>query len=306
MSHSHDHAHSHGHSHAPTNFGRAFAIGTALNVVFVAVEFGFGIAANSLALIADAAHNFADVIGLVLAWGAFWLGGRKPTDTRTYGYRRASILAALANAALLMIAVGAIMLEAGRRFMHPEPVASGIVVWVAAAGVVINTATALLFMRGREHDLNIRGAFLHMTADAAVSVGVVIAALLIGWTGALWLDPAVSLVVALVILVTSWGLTRDSFDMALDAVPRGIDRHAVDAYLRGLPGVTDVHHVHIWPMSTTETALTAHLVRPDGQLDDRLLADAQHGLADRFGICHSTLQVERGKSARPCKLAANT
>jgi cobalt-zinc-cadmium efflux system protein len=307
MSRSHDdcaQGHTHAHSHAPTDFGRAFAIGTTLNLAFVAAELGFGIAANSLALVADAAHNFADVIGLLLAWGAFWLAGRKPTDTRTYGYRRASILAALANAALLLIAVGAIMLEAVRRLMNPESVASDLVMWVAAAGVVVNTATALLFMRGRTHDLNIRGAFLHMTADAAVSVGVVIAALAIGWTGYLWLDPAVSLVVAAVILATSWSLTRDSFNLALDAVPRGVDRPAVEAYLRGLPGVADVHHLHIWAMSTTETALTAHLVRPGGQLDDALLADATHGLAHRFNICHATLQVEQGGTGRRCALEA--
>lgn len=304
--HGHTHTHGPGHGHAPVDFGRAFAIGTALNVAFVAAELGFGIAANSLALIADAAHNFADVIGLVLAWGAFWLAGRKPTDTRTYGYRRASILAALANAGLLLIAVGAIMLEAVQRLMNPEPVVSGIVMWVAAAGVVINTATALLFMRGRAHDLNIRGAFLHMSADAAVSLGVVLAALLIGWTGYLWLDPAVSLIVAAVILATSWSLTRDSFNLALDAVPRGVDRRAVEAYLRGLPGGADVHHLHIWAMSTTETALTAHLVRPDGRLDDALLADATHGLAHRFDICHATLQVEQGGIASRCVLEPGT
>ena len=298
--HDHDHHH-HGHHHAPTSFGPAFAIGTTLNLGFALVEIGVGFYANSLALISDALHNFSDVVCLLLAWGAAWLCTRAPTASRTYGYRRASILAALANAALLVAATGAILTEAVQRLLAPQPIAAGIVMWVAALGIVINTATALMFMRGRAHDLNLKGAFLHMAGDAVVSLGVVVAALLIGWTGWLWLDPAVSVAIAIVILVATWGLTRDALNLALDAVPAGIDRHAVEAFLAGLPGVIEVHDLHIWAMSTTETALTVHLVRPNAGLDDQLLADAAHELDHRFGIRHATLQVEAGIAE--CRLA---
>jgi len=299
--HDHDHHDGHGHHHAPASFGAAFAIGTTLNLAFALVETGVGFYVNSLALISDALHNFSDVICLLLAWGAAWLATWRPTASRTYGYRRASILAALANAALLFAATGAILTEAGQRLLAPQPIAAGTVVWVAALGIVINTATALMFMRGRGHDLNLRGAFLHMAGDAVVSLGVVIAALLIGWTGRLWLDPAVSVAIAVVILVATWGLTRDALNLALDAVPAGIDRHAVEAHLAGLPGVTEVHDLHISAMSTTETALTAHLVRPNAGLDDQLLAEAAHELDRRFGIRHATMQVEAG--AAECRLA---
>jgi cobalt-zinc-cadmium efflux system protein len=249
----------------------------------------------------DALHNFSDVIGLLLAWSAAWLATWRPTASHTYGYRRVSILAALGNAALLFAATGAILTEAVRRLLEPEPVAAGLMLWVAAIGIAINAATALLFMRGRHHDLNIRGAFLHMIGDAAVSLGVVVAALLIGWTGRLWLDPAVSLVVAAVILATTWSLTRDAVKLAVDAVPAGIDRHAVERYLAALPGVAEVHDLHIWAMSTTETALTVHLVRPNAGLDDHFLTDACHTLEHRFGIQHATIQVEAGVHA--CRLA---
>jgi cobalt-zinc-cadmium efflux system protein len=297
--HRHDHGpHDHG---VPTSFGPAFAIGTALNLGFALVELGVGFFANSLALISDALHNFSDVVGLLLAWCAAWLCTRQPTASHTYGYRRASILAALGNAALLFAATGAILTEAVRRLAAPEPVAAGIVLWVAAIGIAINLATALMFMRGRHHDLNVRGAFLHMVGDAAVSLGVVVAALLIGWTGWLWLDPAVSLAVAAAILVTTWSLTRDALNLALDAVPAGIDRDAVEAYLAGLPGVTEVHDLHIWAMSTTETALTAHLVRPNAGLDDHLLSEVAHELERRFGIQHATVQIEAGVTE--CRLA---
>jgi cobalt-zinc-cadmium efflux system protein len=281
----------------------AFAIGTALNVALVLAELGFGLFSHSLALISDGVHNLSDVIGLLLAWGAAWLAKRQPTATRTYGYRRASILAALGNAGLLLIVTGAILVEAVRRFFAPEPVSTDIVVWVASLGIVVNTVTALLFMRGRQHDLNVMGAFLHMAGDAGVSLGVVVAALLIGWTGWLWLDPAVSLGVAVVILMATWGLTRDALNLALDAVPPGIERGAVEAYLAGLPGVTEVHDLHIWAMSTTETALTVHLVRSSTGLDDQddLLADAAHQLQHRFGIQHATVQIEAGD--RECRLA---
>jgi cobalt-zinc-cadmium efflux system protein len=302
--HHHDgHQHHHGHGHGSTlaSFGTAFAIGAGLNLTFALVELGVGFYANSLALISDALHNFSDVICLLLAWGAAWLGTRQPTASRTYGYRRASILAALGNAALLVAATGAILTEAGRRLLAPEPIAAGTVLWVAALGIVINAATAFMFMRGQAHDLNVKGAFLHMAGDAVVSLGVVAAALLIGWTGWLWLDPVVSIAIAIAVLIATWGLTRDALNLALDAVPAGIDRHDVEAYLAGLPGVTEVHDLHIWAMSTTETALTAHLVRPNAGLDDRLLADAAHELDRRFGIRHATIQVEAGDAA--CHLA---
>ena len=301
--HDHDdhHHHQHGHRHGAASFSTAFAIGTVLNLAFALAELGVGFFANSLALISDALHNFSDVFGLLLAWGAAWLATWRPTASHTYGYRRVSILAALGNAALLFAATGAIFTEAGRRLFAPEPIAAGTVLSVAALGIAINTATALLFMRGRHHDINIRGAFLHMVGDAAVSLAVVVAALLIGWTGRLWLDPAVSLAVAAVILIATWGLTRDALNLALDAVPAGIDRDAVEAYLAGLPGVTEVHDLHIWAMSTTETALTAHLVRPNAGLDDHLLTEAAHQLDHRFGIRHATIQVEAGEAE--CHLA---
>src|SRR5215471_8476204 len=306
--HQHDHGHGHsgGHHHdhghaAPTRHGVAFAIGTALNLAFALAELGVGFFANSLALISDALHNFSDVVGLLLAWGAAWLATWRPTASHTYGYRRVSILAALGNAALLFAATGAILTEAVRRLLEPEPVAAGVVVWVAAIGIAINTVTAILFMRGRHRDLNIRGAFLHMVGDAAVSLGVVAAALLIGWTGWLWLDPAVSVAVATVILATTWGLTRDAVSLAVDAVPPGIDRTAVETYLAALPGVTGVHDLHIWAMSTTETALTVHLVRPNAGLDDHLLNETCHALEHRFGIHHATIQIEAG--VHECRLA---
>jgi cobalt-zinc-cadmium efflux system protein len=299
--HRHSHHHGHGHVYSAASHGMAFAIGTALNLAFALIELGVGFFANSLALISDALHNFSDVVGLLLAWGAAWLATWRPTASHTYGYRRVSILAALGNAALLFAATGAILTEAVRRLLAPEPVAAGLVLWVAAIGIAINTATALLFMRGRHRDLNIRGAFLHMVGDAAVSFGVVVAALLIGWTGRLWLDPAVSLAVAAVILATTWGLTRDALNLAVDAVPAGIDPHAVEEYLAGLPGVTEVHDLHIWAMSTTETALTVHLVRPNAGLDDHLLNDTCHTLEHRFGIHHATIQIEAG--VHECRLA---
>jgi cobalt-zinc-cadmium efflux system protein len=301
--HHHDHAHAHdhaGHSHAPDDFGRAFAIGASLNTAFVIAELVFGYAANSLALISDAVHNLSDVFSLLLAWGAAWLAGRRPTDTHTYGYRRASILAALFNAGLLLVAVGGIAVEAINRLREPAEVASWTVVWVAALGILVNGGTALLFMRGRHGDLNIRGAYLHMAADASVSLGVVIAALLIMSTGWLWIDPAISLVIALVVLVSGWGLMRDSVNLALDAVPRGIELVEVREFLRTLDGVSEVHDLHIWAMSTNETALTAHLVRPGGH-DDAFLHHVCAELSHRFKIHHATLQVEADGAA--CKLA---
>ena len=292
-----------GHDHGAVNHNRAFAVGVSLNLAFVIVEAVFGVRAHSLALVADAGHNFSDVLGLLLAWGAAILGARGPSPRRTYGLRRASILAALANALLLLIAVGGIAWEAYRRLRQPEAVMSGIVIGVALVGIGINTATALLFLRGRKQDINIRGAFLHMAADAAVSAGVVLAALAMRSTGWLWLDPAVGLGIALIITIGTWGLLRDAVNLALDAVPAGIEPDAVQTYLTGLPGVVAVHDLHIWGMSTTHVALTAHLVKPDVTNEDQMLAGAYRDLHDRFGIEHVTLQVERNERTANCAQA---
>lgn len=299
----HDHGHHH-HHHAPATFDRAFALGVGLNVAFVLAEFLFGLRAHSLALVSDAGHNLSDVLGLSLAWAGSVLARRGPTPRRTYGMRRFSILAALGNAGFLLVAVGAITVEAIGRLYHPEPVASGIVMVIAAIGILVNTGTALAFMRGRHHDLNVRGAWLHMLGDAAASAGVVLTGLLIGLTGWLWLDPMVSLLLVALILWSTWGLARDSFDLALDAVPPGIDPDEVSAVLRALDGVVEVHDLHIWGMSTTDVALTAHLVRPCGGGEDAVLADATRQLSARFGIAHATIQLERGLAIHPCELAA--
>jgi len=299
--HDHSHAHGHaGHSHAPDSFGFAFAVGVTLNTLFVVAEMTFGYAANSLALISDAVHNFSDVIALLLAWAATWLARKQPTDQHTYGYRRASILAALVNAGLLLIAVGGIAVEAIQRIEAPAAVAGGTVVVVAALGIIVNGATALMFMRGRHDDLNIRGAFLHMAADAAVSLGVVVAACVIIWTGWQWVDPAISLGIAGIVLASGWGLARDSVNLALDGVPRGIELAGVRDYLGRLEGVIEVHDLHVWAMSTHETALTVHLVRPAG-FDDAFLHGVCAELSHRFNIHHATLQIEAGGDV--CRLA---
>ena len=302
MSH-HDHAgHSHaGHSHAPADFGTAFLIGIALNTAFVVIEFVFGILSNSIALIADAGHNLSDVLGLVMAWIGGVLARRSPSARFTYGLKGAPILAALFNAVLLLVGVGAIAWEAAQRLFAPAPVAETTVMIVAGIGVVINTITALLFMSGRKGDLNVRGAFLHMAADAAVSAGVVVAALVILLTGWLWLDPAISLVIVAVIVWGTWGLLRESLALSLAAVPSGIEPEDIRRYLSGLPGVTAVHDLHIWAMSTTETAMTAHLVMPQGHPGDAALAGIVHELKHRFGIVHPTLQIELG-DAEACAL----
>lgn len=301
--HGHSHGHGHGHGHAPTSFGRAFAIGTALNLAFVVIEAGFGIAADSVALLADAGHNLSDVLGLLIAWGAATLAKRPASQRYTYGLKSSSILAALANAILLLVAVGAILWETLRRIGDPPQVLPQAMIWVAAAGIVVNSATALLFARGRHGDINIRGAYLHMAADALVSAGVVVAGLLILWTGQEWIDPAVSLVIVAVILWSTWGLFRDSLGMALNAVPPGIDYAAVSQALTDLPGVSRVHDLHIWSMSTTEPALTAHLVMPAGHPGDDFLADLQHRLDHDFGIGHATVQIETGDAG--CALHAH-
>lgn len=281
--------------------GRAFAIGVGLNSLFVLVEAGVGLWTGSLALLADAGHNLSDVLSLLLAWGAVVLARRPPTARRTYGLRKATILASLANAVLLLVAVGAISAEAIRRFSEPAPVAANLVMITAGIGVLINGATAMLFMRGQE-DLNVRGAYLHMAADAGVSAAVVVGALLMGLTGLLWIDPSLSLVIVAVILIGTWGLLRHSMNLALDAVPQGIDPTAVREWLAAQPGVTGVHDMHIWAMSTTENAMTAHVTRTDHDGADAFLHAACETLAERFNIGHATLQVETG-DADACRLA---
>ncbi|MFE8595778.1 cation diffusion facilitator family transporter [Archangium violaceum] len=296
----------HHHSHSTPSPGRAFAIGVALNVGFVAVEATFGILSNSLALLADAGHNLSDVLGLLLAWGATLLARRRPDTKRTYGLRSSSILAALFNALFLLVAVGGIAWEAIQRLGEPAPVASTTVMLVAGVGIVINTATALLFWKGREHDANIRGAFLHMAADAGVSLGVVLAGALIHFTGWAWMDPVVTLAIAALIVLGTWGLLKEAVDLALHAVPRGINLEAVEARLAQAPGVTRVHDLHVWGMSTTETALTAHLVMPRTPDGDGFLAGLKAQLHDEFGIEHVTLQVEQGALTNCCSLQEPT
>lgn len=282
-----------GHAHAPEDFGRAFLIGTALNLGFVVIEASYGLVSNSVALLADAGHNLSDVLGLLVAWGASILARRQPSAHFTYGLRRSSILSALFNAVFLLVAVGAIAFEAIQRLANPEPVAGGTVMAVAAVGIVVNGATAWLFARGGKDDINIRGAFLHMAADAGVSAAVVVSGFLIIRTGWLWLDPVTSLAVVGVILFGTWGLLRQSIGMALDRVPEHIPPAEVVAALEHLPGVTRIHHLHIWSLSTTEVALTCHLVMPTGCPGDAFLHSASAMLHDRFKIEHSTFQVER-------------
>jgi cobalt-zinc-cadmium efflux system protein len=299
--HHHDHGHGGlGHVHAPANFGKAFAVGMSLNATFVVVEVVFGIASNSVALLADAGHNLSDALGLGVAWAAVILAKRRPTARFTYGLGGSSILAALFNAVFLLVVVGGLSWEAVQRFWGTEPVAGKTVMLVAACGIVLNGFCAWLFMSGSKGDLNVRGAFMHMAADALVSLGVVVAGLVILMTGWQWLDPAVSLVINAVIIWGTWSLLTGSIAMSLNAVPSGIETEKVGAYLKSLPGVIDVHDLHIWSMSTTESALTAHLVRPAG-LDDDLLVNAAHELEHRFKIQHATIQMETG--THECKLA---
>jgi cobalt-zinc-cadmium efflux system protein len=296
MSHGHDH----GHSHGPASYGRAFAIGVILNLGFVIAELVYGRLAHSLALVADAGHNLSDVFGLVLSWGAILLARRSPTPGRTYGFRRSSILAALINAAVLLISVGAIAWEAIQRLGEPSPTEGKTVIWVAALGIAINGATALMFLSGRKGDLNIRGAFLHMAADAVIALGVALTGVAILYTGWLSLDPIVSLVIAVLIVYGTWGLLRDSVNLVLDAVPEGIDVKGIEQYLRNLPTCSEVHDIHIWGLSTTEAALTAHVVMAKSICDDEMLARTAQELHDRFHIEHATLQVETGDGIYPC------
>ena len=305
--HAHDHG-DHGHAHgvpadATAATLRLFAIGIGINLAFTAIEAGFGWFADSLALLADAGHNFGDVIGLALAWGAAVLGRRRASDRFTYGLGGTTILAALANAMLLLIAVGGIVYAGVQRLTTPAAVDDRIVIVVAAIGIVVNGATALLFLSRRKDDLNVRGAYLHMVADAAVSLGVVMAGIAIRYTGRTWIDPLMGLVIAVVILVGTWGLMRDSMRLALAAVPENVDADAVRRYLEGLPGVDAVHDLHIWAMSTSENAMTAHLVMPTGHPGDAFLCDIADTIEQRFRIGHVTTQIETDAS-RPCKLQA--
>ncbi|MFT3954700.1 MAG: cation diffusion facilitator family transporter [Piscinibacter sp.] len=297
--HGHSHGHGHGHVHAPANFDRAFAIGIALNTAFVAIEAFYGWKVDSLALLADAGHNLGDVAGLVLAWAGAAAGRLRPSERHTYGFKRASILAAFANALLLLVAMGSLAWEAIGRLHSPQPTQGLTIIVVAAVGIVINGATALLFMRGGS-DINLRGAFLHMAADALVSAGVVVAGVLtltMGWS---WIDPVASLVIALVIVVGTWGLFRQSLHLMVDGVPAHLNLVEVREFLASLPGVAQVHDLHVWAMGTAEVALTAHLVMPDGPADDAFLAAATERLRERFGIAHVTLQSSRKPLMAAC------
>lgn len=301
----HGHGHGgecgHGHAHVLSAAGldRAMLVGVGLNVAFAAVEFGAGLWASSLALVADAGHNAGDVLGLLLAWGANWLARRPPSRKFTWGLRRATIYAALGNAVLLLTACGAILWEAVHRLREPESVAGPTVIAVATIGVVINTLTALLFLRG-QRDANVRGAYLHMVADAAVSAGVVAAGIVILATGLTWIDPVVSMLVAVVIVAGTWGLFREAVDLALDAVPRGLDPAALTAALAAIPGVAEVHDLHVWGASTSETSLTAHLVVSDATAHGRVLAAAGEIARERFHVAHATLQIEDEAAAAAC------
>lgn len=301
--HDHDHSHTNGHHHgAPIDHGRAFVIAIVLNSVFIIVEFGYGFIANSTALMADAGHNLSDVLGLALAWGAAILARRAPSEKFTYGLRSSSILAALANAMFLLIACGAIAFEAIMRFSQPPVVASLTVSLVATVGIVINGLSAWLFMKGSKNDLNIRGAYLHMAADAAISLGVAVAGVAMLFTAWYWLDPVVSLLIVAVIVISTWGLLRDSVKLALSAVPLNINVADVDNYLRTCTGVTSIHDLHIWAISTTENALTVHLVIPAGYPGDAFMDNIMQTLKERFNIHHSTLQIEQGTTNHNCEL----
>ncbi len=302
----HDHGHHqkggvHGHSHTPASFGRAFAIGTALNLGFVLVEAAYGLTSGSVALLADAGHNLGDVLGLLIAWGATALARRSPGGRYTYGLRSSSILAALINALMLLVTLGVIAVEAIRRLVEPSAVSGSTVMIVAAVGIVINTATALLFMRGREGDLNIRAAFVHMASDAAISAGVVIAGLLIVLTGRSWIDPLTSLALVGVVAVGTWHLLRDSVNLSLHAVPPGLDQDEIGAFLSAREQVAAIHDLHIWPMSTTETALTVHLLVLSGYPGDEFTTDVAAALKRKFGIDHATIQIETDPHT-PCAL----
>jgi cobalt-zinc-cadmium efflux system protein len=292
----------HDHSHEVDNYNRSFAVGVILNIVFVVIESGYGVFADSLALIADAGHNLSDVISLLLAWGASVLARKAATEKRTYGLRKVTILASMASAILLLVALGGIAWEAVGRFRNPQPVEGMTVIIVAGIGVVINTLTALLFVKGQKDDLNIRGAFLHMAADAGVSLGVVIAGIFVLVKGWLWIDPVVSLVIVAVIFIGTWGLLRDSINYAIDAVPKTIDIVGIREYLNSFEHVSRIHDLHVWPLSTTEIALTVHIVVNNESLDNNFLRKIQQHLHDHFGIEHSTIQIETTEQNNECNL----
>lgn len=283
------------------DYNKAFGYGIVLNIIYIIVEIVYGLLINSMALIADAGHNLSDVLGLILAWGGAYLAQTAVTKNRTYGFRKSTVLAALFNAIILLVAVGAISVEAVRKIFHPVPVGGTTMMIVAGIGVVINTLTALLFMRGREKDINIKGAFLHMAADAGISLGVVLAGLLINLTGFYLLDPLISIIIVIVITTGTWGLLRDSFYLSMDAVPKDIDFDKVKNYLHSIEGVKDVHDLHIWAMSTTETALTAHLVIPGEIKDNDFISKVCNRLHENFGIEHSTIQIERNAQSTNCE-----
>lgn len=305
MSHDHSHQHNHNHHHHQvSNYNFAFAIGIVLNAIFVAIETGYGIAAGSLALIADAGHNLSDVLSLLLAWGAGKLATKPATEKRTYGFRKITIMASLVSAVFLLVALGGIAWEAINRFSNPSPVEGMTVITVAAIGVVINTVTALLFMSGQKHDLNIRGAFLHMMADAGVSLGVVVAGVIIMFKGWLVIDPIMSLFIVAIILIGTWSLLRDAMNLALDSVPEGVDIAGIRNYLTSLEKVSQIHDLHVWAMSTTEVALSVHLKMVDDSLNKDFLPTIQQQLHDGFSIEHSTIQIERQEDGQ-CMLDKN-
>lgn len=301
----HEHSgHSHGHhSHGSQSYGKAFAVSIILNSLFVVIEGGYGFWINSLALIADAGHNLSDVLGLAIAWAAMLLSKRQPSARLTFGLRRSSILAAFGNASLLLVVSGGIGLEAIQRLQHPEPVSGKVMMIVAAIGILINTGSALMFAASRKDDLNMKGAFLHLISDAVVSAGVVLAGLAILLTGQLWFDPVVSLMISVVIIFGTWQLFRESLGLLMDAVPTGIEPSEVQRYLIQLTGVQDVHDLHIWAMSTTETALMVHLVMPQGHPGDRVLAEISETLKNKFNIGHMNLQIETGDPIFACSQA---
>jgi len=290
----------HGHEHAPKDFNQAFAIGIALNIIFVAIESFYGWKVNSLALLADAGHNFSDVIGLVLAWGGALAVKLRPNKRHTYGWKRATILAAFANALLLLVAMGGLIWEAFGRLATPQPMQGTTIMAVAGVGILINGVTALLFMRGSKNDLNIRGAFLHMAGDALVSLGVVVAGALALWYDWNWLDAIVSLLIAVVIVISTWSLFYESLHLLFDGVPKQVHLPSVQTYLESLAGVVNVHDLHIWAMGTSQIAMTVHLVMPDGCLSDDFLEEVTEELHERFEIVHPTIQIERNLAKHGC------
>lgn len=294
----------HTHQHpTPKNYTLAFAIGVALNIIFVVIEAIFGFLSNSLALIADAGHNLGDVLALLLSWGATFLAQRKPTNTKTYGLRRGTILAAFVSSLILLMTMSIVAWEALGRITTTSEVNSMTIIVVAAIGVVINTVTALLFFSSQHEDLNIKAAFIHMAADAGVSLGVVIGGIAILFTGMFWIDPAISLFIVVVIVISTWGVFRDSFNLAMDGVPKGIDVEEVRNFILQQDGIKEIHDLHVWAMSTTQVALTAHLVRDTNSIDDQFLHHLSNELQERFNIIHPTIQIESGKQADMCDQA---